>query len=73
MRSPRGGLALPTPGMDRYMSKHLKTGLYWFLALQFALGAVTKYWPGDTIFSTAYSEHVGWYLQRDGSSGDRTR
>ncbi|MEV0162531.1 DoxX family protein [Nonomuraea fuscirosea] len=37
------------------MSKHIKTGLYWFLALQFALGAVTKYWPGDTIFSTAYA------------------
>ncbi|MFJ3769517.1 DoxX family protein [Streptomyces sp. NPDC090082] len=38
------------------MSKRLMTGLYWFLALEFALGAVTKCWPGDTVFSTAYSE-----------------
>ncbi|MFB4289491.1 DoxX family protein [Nonomuraea sp. ATR24] len=37
------------------MPKHLKTALYWFIALQFALGAVTKYWPGDTIFGPAYS------------------
>lgn len=43
------------------MSKRLKTGLYWFMALQFALGAVTKYWPGDTVFSTAYSvKFVDW-------------
>lgn len=31
------------------------TGVYWFLALEFALGAVTKCWPGDTIVSAAYS------------------
>ncbi|MCX5380301.1 DoxX family protein [Streptomyces sp. NBC_00091] len=37
------------------MLKYAKTGLYWFLALEFALGAVTKWWPGDTMFSTAYS------------------
>ncbi|MEV8037704.1 DoxX family protein [Streptomyces sp. NPDC086182] len=37
------------------MPKRLMTGLYWFLAFEFVLGAVTKYWPGDTIFSTAYS------------------
>jgi hypothetical protein len=43
------------------MSKRLMTGLYWFLALEFALGAVTKYWPGDTIFSSAYSaKFVDW-------------
>ncbi|MFJ5073035.1 DoxX family protein [Streptomyces sp. NPDC088553] len=37
------------------MSKRLMTGLYWFLALEFTLGAVTKFWPGDTVFSSAYS------------------
>lgn len=43
------------------MSKYLKTGLYWFVALQFALGAVTKYWPGDTMFGPAYSvKFVDW-------------
>ncbi|MFC9970416.1 DoxX family protein [Spirillospora sp. NPDC127200] len=43
------------------MSKYLKSALYWFLALEFALGAVTKYWPGDTIFSTDYAvKFAGW-------------
>ncbi|MFF7995752.1 DoxX family protein [Kitasatospora xanthocidica] len=43
------------------MSKRLMTGLYWFLAFEFALGAVTKYWPGDTVFSSAYSaKFVAW-------------
>jgi len=43
------------------MSKRLMTVLYWFLALEFALGAVTKYWPGDTIVSSAYSvKFVDW-------------
>ncbi|MCX4804579.1 DoxX family protein [Streptomyces sp. NPDC058682] len=43
------------------MSKRLMTGLYWFLAFEFALGAVTKYWPGDTMFSSAYSaKFVDW-------------
>jgi hypothetical protein len=37
------------------------TGLYWFLAFEFMLGAVTKCWPGDTIFSSAYStKFVEW-------------
>ena len=31
------------------------TGLYWFVALQFALGAITKYWPGETFFGPPYS------------------
>ncbi|MGW4698750.1 DoxX family protein [Streptomyces sp. NPDC004285] len=36
-------------------------GLCWFLALEFAWGAVTKYWPGDTVFSSAYSvKSVEW-------------
>ena len=43
------------------MSKRLMTCLYWFLASEFMLGAVTKYWPGDTIFSSAYSvKFVEW-------------
>ncbi|MEV6975163.1 DoxX family protein [Kitasatospora sp. NPDC093806] len=43
------------------MSKRLMTGLYWFLAFEFALGAVTKYWSGDTMFSSAYSaKFVEW-------------
>ena len=43
------------------MLKRLTTGLYWFLALEFALGAVTKYWPGDTFVSSAYSvKFVDW-------------
>ncbi|MFF3609731.1 DoxX family protein [Streptomyces sp. NPDC002463] len=43
------------------MSKRLMTGLYRFLAFEFALGAVTKYWPGDTIFSSAYSaKFIEW-------------
>ncbi|MGW3322277.1 DoxX family protein [Streptomyces virginiae] len=43
------------------MSKRLMTGLYWFLAFEFALGAVTKFWPGDTLFSSAYSaKFVEW-------------
>lgn len=37
------------------MSKRLMTVLYWFLAAEFMLGAVTKFWSGDTIFSSAYS------------------
>lgn len=37
------------------MPKRLTTVLYWFLALEFAVGAVTKYWSGDTIFGPAYS------------------
>jgi uncharacterized membrane protein YphA (DoxX/SURF4 family) len=37
------------------MPKRLMTCLYWLMAFEFMLGAVTKYWPGDTIFSSAYS------------------
>ena len=33
----------------------LLTGFYWFLALEFAAGAVTKFWPGPTFFGPAYS------------------
>ncbi|WP_369690161.1 DoxX family protein [Nocardia inohanensis] len=31
------------------------TGLLWFLAFEFLLGAVTKFWPGPTFFGPAYS------------------
>ncbi|WP_412538394.1 DoxX family protein [Longispora sp. K20-0274] len=34
---------------------------YWFLACEFGLGALTKYWPGPTVFGPAYAEKfVGW-------------
>jgi hypothetical protein len=37
------------------------TGLYWFLALEFALGAITKFWPGETFVGPAYSKtFVEW-------------
>ncbi|MFE2999730.1 DoxX family protein [Nocardia sp. NPDC059246] len=31
------------------------TGFLWFLALEFMMGAVTKFWPGPTFFGPAYS------------------
>jgi uncharacterized membrane protein YphA (DoxX/SURF4 family) len=37
------------------------TGVYWFVALEFIVGAVTKYWPGPTFFGPAYStKFVDW-------------
>ncbi|TMR24654.1 DoxX family protein [Nonomuraea zeae] len=37
------------------------TGVYWFVALQFALGAITKYWPGETFFGPPYAvQFVEW-------------
>ncbi|MEV0612828.1 DoxX family protein [Nonomuraea sp. NPDC050404] len=39
----------------RVWPRRLITGLYWFWALQFALGAITKYWPGETFFGPPYS------------------
>ncbi|WP_207782445.1 DoxX family protein [Phytoactinopolyspora limicola] len=54
-------MTLPNLPEGTHMSKRLMTVLYWFLACEFALGAVTKYWPGDTIFSSAYSaKFVDW-------------
>jgi len=32
----------------RVWPKRAMTGLYWLVALQFALGAITKCWPGET-------------------------
>lgn len=39
----------------RVWPRRLMTGLYWFVTLQFALGAVTKYWPGETFVGPPYS------------------
>ncbi|WP_040807471.1 DoxX family protein [Nocardia concava] len=39
------------------------TILFWILALEFLMGAVTKFWPGPTFFGPAYSEKFpswGW-------------
>lgn len=45
----------------RVWPTRLMTGLYWFLALEFALGAVTKFWPGETFVGPAYSKtFVEW-------------
>jgi uncharacterized membrane protein YphA (DoxX/SURF4 family) len=39
----------------------LLTGLYWFLALEFAVGAATKFYPGATFFGPPYSvKFVDW-------------
>ncbi|MFI6595236.1 DoxX family protein [Nonomuraea sp. NPDC050536] len=43
------------------MRKRLLTGFYWLLAVEFIIGAVTKYWPGPTFFGPAYSvKFVEW-------------
>ncbi|MGY0500715.1 DoxX family protein [Nocardia sp. FBN12] len=34
----------------------LRTGFYWFLAFEFFVGFVTKFWPGETFFGPAYAE-----------------
>ncbi|SEG24638.1 DoxX-like family protein [Nonomuraea solani] len=45
----------------RVWPRRLMTAVYWFLALQFALGAITKYWPGETFFGPPYSvQFVEW-------------
>ncbi|HEX5994645.1 MAG TPA: DoxX family protein [Jiangellales bacterium] len=45
----------------RVWPQRLMTGVYWFVALEFALGAITKYWPGDTFVGPAYSmKFVDW-------------
>lgn len=39
------------------------TGFLWFLAFEFMMGAVTKFWPGPTFFGPAYSVRFpewGW-------------
>lgn len=43
------------------MRAKLLTGCYWFLALEFATGAVTKFWPGPTWAGPPYSvKFVDW-------------
>ncbi|TCO48843.1 DoxX family protein [Actinocrispum wychmicini] len=37
------------------MSARVRTVLYWFLAFEFTVGAITKFWSGPTFFGTAYS------------------
>ncbi|GGL32478.1 DoxX family protein [Planomonospora parontospora] len=45
----------------RTWPRRLMTGLYWFVALQFALGAITKYWPGETFAGPPYStQFIEW-------------
>jgi uncharacterized membrane protein YphA (DoxX/SURF4 family) len=45
----------------RVWPRRLLTGFYWFLAAEFAMGAVTKFWPGPTFFGPAYSvKFTGW-------------
>jgi hypothetical protein len=39
----------------RVWPQRLLTGFYWFLAAEFLVGAITKYWPGPTFFGPAYS------------------
>ncbi|MFC4374827.1 DoxX family protein [Nocardia halotolerans] len=34
----------------------LRTGFYWFLALEFFVGFLTKFWPGATFFGPSYAE-----------------
>jgi uncharacterized membrane protein YphA (DoxX/SURF4 family) len=41
--------------------RRLMTGLYAFLALEFTLGAITKYLPGETFFGPPYAvKFVEW-------------
>ncbi|MFT7869020.1 MULTISPECIES: DoxX family protein [Amycolatopsis] len=42
---------LPT----RVWPNRLRAACYWFLAAEFAVGAVTKFWPGPTFAGPAYS------------------
>jgi uncharacterized membrane protein YphA (DoxX/SURF4 family) len=41
--------------------RRLTTAFYWFLALQFVVGAITKYMPGETFYGPPYSvKFVNW-------------
>lgn len=45
----------------RMWPRRLLTGFYWFLALEFVVGAVTKYMPGETFYGPPYSvKFVEW-------------
>lgn len=39
----------------RIWPRRLRTALYIFVALEFAFGAITKFWPGETFFGPPYS------------------
>jgi hypothetical protein len=61
MPPPCGGITVPNSSRRDKKVETRHDGLYRFLAFEFALGAVTRYWPGDTIFSSAYSaKFVDW-------------
>ncbi|MFE3446692.1 DoxX family protein [Nocardia sp. NPDC059180] len=34
----------------------LRTGIYWFFGFTFTMGAITKFYSGETFFGPAYSE-----------------
>ena len=40
---------------SRVWPHRLRTGAYWFVAAEFLVGAVTKFWPGPTFFGPPYS------------------
>ncbi|MFC0529716.1 DoxX family protein [Phytohabitans kaempferiae] len=45
----------------RVWPRRLTTGLYWLLAFEFAVGAITKFAPGETFFGPPYSvKFVDW-------------
>ncbi|MFI9502923.1 DoxX family protein [Nocardia sp. NPDC052566] len=47
--------------MARTPPAWLRTAGYWFLAFEFSVGFVTKFWSGPTFFGPAYSEKfVEW-------------
>jgi uncharacterized membrane protein YphA (DoxX/SURF4 family) len=47
--------------MTHRWQRRLLTGLCWFLALEFAVGAATKFYPGETFFGPPYSvKFVDW-------------
>ena len=47
--------------MTRSWRRRLLTGLCWFVAFEFAVGAATKFYPGETFFGPPYSvKFVDW-------------
>ncbi|GAA3252745.1 DoxX family protein [Nonomuraea helvata] len=48
-------MSAPSTTLTRVWPRRLMTLFYWVLAVEFVIGAVTKYWPGPTFFGPAYS------------------
>ena len=47
--------------INRVWPRRLMTAFYWFLALQFVVGAITKYMPGETFYGPPYAvKFVQW-------------